>query len=87
MLLYYHRGRTRLNALQPMVIPKRFDIPPPDWGMLRRSCMANNVIVRYNVGLLPEIILLTQYVTTIIIITTYSIMYYIVGVWFICCMF
>ena len=39
---YYHRG-TRLNAirflyyLQPMVPPKRFDISPPDWGMLRRS--------------------------------------------------
>ena len=40
---YYHRG-TRLNAmkcfflyLQPMIQPKRFDISPPDWGMLRRS--------------------------------------------------
>ena len=40
---YYHRG-TRLNAmkkevlyLQPMIPPKRFDILPPDWGMLRRS--------------------------------------------------
>ena len=39
---YYHRG-TRLNAmnrflyLQPMIPPKRFDIFPPDWGMLRRS--------------------------------------------------
>ena len=42
-LCYYHRA-TRLNAmkrllsLQPMIPPKRFDIPPPpDWGMLRRS--------------------------------------------------
>ena len=39
---YYHRG-TRLNAmkrfciLQPMIPPKRFDIFPFDWGMLRRS--------------------------------------------------
>ena len=39
---YHHRG-TRLNAmkrflyLQPMIPPKRFDIFPPDWGMLRRS--------------------------------------------------
>ena len=23
--------------LQPMISPKRFDIFPPDWGMLRRS--------------------------------------------------
>ena len=39
---YYHRG-TRLNAmkrflsLQPIISPKRFDTPPPDCGMLRRS--------------------------------------------------
>ena len=40
---YYHRG-TRLNAmksfflyLKPMIPPKRFDVFPPDWGMLRRS--------------------------------------------------
>ena len=40
---YYHRG-TRFKChekvlyLQPMIPPKRFDIPPPpDWGMLRRS--------------------------------------------------
>ena len=41
---YYHRG-TRLNAmknlflyyLQPMIPPKRFDIFPPDWGMLRKG--------------------------------------------------
>ena len=24
-------------ALQPMMSPKRFDILPPDWGMLRKS--------------------------------------------------
>ena len=24
-------------CLQPMIPPKRFDIFPPDWGMLRRS--------------------------------------------------
>ena len=24
-------------CLQPMIPPKRFDISPPDWGMLRRS--------------------------------------------------
>ena len=24
-------------SLQPMVLPKRFDIFPPDWGMPRRS--------------------------------------------------
>ena len=24
-------------SLQPMIQPKRFDIFPPDWGMLRRS--------------------------------------------------
>ena len=41
-LCYYHRG-TRLNvmkrfsSLQPMIPPKRFDIFPPDLGMLRRS--------------------------------------------------
>ena len=28
--------------LQPLIPPKRFDISPPDWGMLRRS--------RYEVG-------------------------------------
>ena len=40
---YHHRG-IRLNAmkkfciyLQPMIPPKRFDIFPPDWEMLRRS--------------------------------------------------
>ena len=38
---YYHRG-THLNVmkrfyLQPMIPPKRFDIFPPNWGMLRRS--------------------------------------------------
>ena len=38
---YHHRG-TRLNAmkrlsLQPMIPPKRFDVFPPDWAMLRRS--------------------------------------------------
>ena len=26
-----------LYYLQPMIPPKRFDIFPPDWGMLRRS--------------------------------------------------
>ena len=38
---YYHRV-TRLNAVKrfcicswPMIPPKRFDIFPPDWGMLR----------------------------------------------------
>ena len=25
------------SYLQPMIPPKRFDIFPPDWGMLRRS--------------------------------------------------
>ena len=41
---YYLLGGTRLNAmkrccvyLQPMIPPKRFDIFPPDWEMLRRS--------------------------------------------------
>ena len=24
-------------SLQPMIPPKRFDISPPDWGMLKRS--------------------------------------------------
>ena len=42
---YCHRG-TRLNAAMKsffclcslsMIPPKRFDISPPDWGMLRRS--------------------------------------------------
>ena len=38
---YFHRG-TRLYHeevlyyLQPLIPPKRFDIFPPDWGMLRR---------------------------------------------------
>ena len=29
--------RRGLVFLQPMTSPKRFNIPPPDWGMLRRS--------------------------------------------------
>ena len=38
---YYHRG-TRLKAMKRFCIcslipPKRFDIFPSDWGMLRRS--------------------------------------------------
>ena len=40
---YYHRG-TRLNAMkrvclcsQPMIPPRRFDIFPSDWGILKRS--------------------------------------------------
>ena len=39
---YYHRG-ARLNATKrfctcsPMIPPKRFDIFPPDGGMLKRS--------------------------------------------------
>ena len=39
---YYHRG-TRLDvmkrvlSLQSMIPPKRFDVSPPDWAMLRRS--------------------------------------------------
>ena len=38
---YYHRG-THLNAMKrfcicSLIAPKRFDIFPPDWGMLRRS--------------------------------------------------
>ena len=42
---HYHRGTRLKNAmkrfcisLQPtMIPPKRFDIFPPEWGMLRRS--------------------------------------------------
>ena len=35
---YYHRGtHEEFSYLQPMIPPKRFDIFPPDWGMLRRS--------------------------------------------------
>ena len=42
---YHYRGTTRLNAMKRFclrglsMIPrnKRFDIFPPDWGMLRRS--------------------------------------------------
>ena len=30
-------SETRGFVLQPMIPPKRFDIFPPDWGMLRRS--------------------------------------------------
>ena len=26
-----------VSYLQPLIPPKRFDIFPPDWGMLRRS--------------------------------------------------
>ena len=40
---YYHRG-TRFDAmkrfslsLQSLIPPKRCDIFPPDWGMLRKS--------------------------------------------------
>ena len=45
---YHHRG-TRLKChievlyLQPMIPSKRFDISPPDWGMLRRS---RSVLIR-----------------------------------------
>ena len=41
---YYHHRGTRLNAMKrfcicslSMIPLKRFDIFPPDWGMLRRS--------------------------------------------------
>ena len=34
----HHRGtHEEVLYLQPMIPPKRFDIFPPDWGMLRRS--------------------------------------------------
>ena len=39
---YYHRG-IRLKRheedlyLYPIILPKRFDIFPPGWGMLKRS--------------------------------------------------
>ena len=49
---YYHWG-TRLNVdevlyLQPMIPPKRFDIFPPDWGMLRRSIDAFRFFFTYS---------------------------------------
>ena len=31
------RGHEEVLSLQPMIPPKRLDISPPDWGMLRRS--------------------------------------------------
>ena len=31
---YYHE---EVLFLQPTILPKHFDIFPPDWGMLRRS--------------------------------------------------
>ena len=38
---YYSRNPFKCHEevlyLQPMIPPKRFDISPPDWGMLRRS--------------------------------------------------
>ena len=36
---YYHRFKCHEEVLylQPTIPPKRFDIFPPDWGMLRRS--------------------------------------------------
>ena len=40
---YYHKGNPfkcneEVLYLQPLIPPKRFDIPPPpSWGMLRRS--------------------------------------------------
>ena len=38
---YYHRNPVECHedvlSLQPMIPSKRFDIFPPDWGMLRRS--------------------------------------------------
>ena len=40
---YYHslgnliKCHEEILSLQPMIQPKRFDIFPPDWGMLRRS--------------------------------------------------
>ena len=56
---YYHRG-TRLNAmktnkevlyLQPMIPPKRFDIFPPDWEILRRSRCVSSLYEKYFVRL------------------------------------
>ena len=39
--MYWIEIRTVLNLLylRPMIPPKRFDISPPDWGMLRRWSM------------------------------------------------
>ena len=39
---YYHRGNPfkcheEALYLQPMIPPKRVDMFPPDWGMLKRS--------------------------------------------------
>ena len=51
---YYHRG-TRLNAmerflsLQPMIPPKRFDIFPPDWRMLRMSSRCVQIFLFNNI--------------------------------------
>ena len=30
------KGHEEVLYLQPMILPKRFDFFPPDWGMLRR---------------------------------------------------
>ena len=43
--------------LQPMIPPKRFDIFPPDWGMLRRSRRVQ--IFREKLVLLPDLVSLS----------------------------
>ena len=32
-----NESHVEVLSLQPIIPPKRFDISPPDWGMLRRS--------------------------------------------------
>ena len=50
-----------------MILPKRFDVFLPDWGMLRRSTSKcafrfffEQQIVQYDSGFIPDILLLTQ---------------------------
>ena len=44
---YYHKGHEEVMSLQPIIPPKRFDIFPPDWGMLRRSRCVQIFLLRH----------------------------------------
>ena len=48
---------TEVLYLQPMIIPKRFDIFPPDWGMLKRSRCVQIFLKIHLLGMELELLL------------------------------
>ena len=48
-------------SLQPMIPPKRFDIFPPDWEMLRRSRRVSSDFSSKNAGLDKRLIGTVRY--------------------------